>query len=640
MSKRMRDALCGSSKTENKTGVGEPDLHIEKYKIPVIFENKLYSKKLIDKNKEGISEDASSIRNFAVNGALYYAKEMIESNLYKEVIAIGVAGNSDEDAQIQVYYVHGPSMKIAKLMSQYTNLGFLENDKTFDNFYEDAILSEKEKHQLIISSKKILKEYSTKLNKLMHNLSITASQRVLYVSGMLLSMQDVIRDDGSSLLEGLVPDKLKGHSPETDQRDGKMIVGHIKEFLNQRNIDSDKKELMLASFSEISKDKQRDLLIDSDELVSNFLPFKSSKNKQIFTFIYEYIFKQINNISRNIDIVGEMYSEFLKYAYGDGKEIGIVLTPPYITQLMAEIINVSEENKVMDLAAGSGGFLISSMNMMIDSAERKYGKGTTKAKNKILEIKKKRLLGVELNAEMYTLAATNMILRGDGSSNIQKGDTFNTPEELYINFKADRLLLNPPFSFEENGMPFLKFGLERMQKGGLAAIIIQDSAGTGKARVSNKIILKNNTLLASIKMPVDLFQPMAGVATSIYIFQAGIPHDFNKTVKFVDFRKDGYKRTDRGIREIDRPEERYRALIDIYKNGLLAKVDPELFNIKEIYVEDFITQSGEDWNFDQHKKVELKPNLSDFKKTIADFLSWEVQKIFQSNALRDENLKK
>ena len=178
---------------------------------------------------------------------------------------------------------------------------------------------------------------------------------------------------------------------------------------------------------------------------------------------------------------------------------------------------------------------------------------------------------------MYTLAATNMILRGDGSSNIQKGNTFKTPEELYTNFKADRILLNPPFSFDENGMPFIHFGLEKMEKGGLGAIIIQDSAGSGKAVETNKKILKKNTLIASIKMPLDLFEPMATVPTSIYIFEAGKPHDYEKTVKFIDFRNDGYKRTQRKIQEVDRPNERYSALLQIYKNGLYAKIDNTLW---------------------------------------------------------------
>ena len=116
--------------------------------------------------------------------------------------------------------------------------------------------------------------------------------------------------------------------------------------------------------------------------------------------------------------------------------------------MMARILGVDKDSKVMDLATGSAGFLISSMQLMIEDAERIYGKKTTKALNKINEIKKNQLLGIELNAEMFTLASTNMILRGDGASNIRKGSSFSEPHELYEKFKADRLLLNPPFSFE------------------------------------------------------------------------------------------------------------------------------------------------------------------------------------------------
>ena len=322
-----------------------------------------------------------------------------------------------------------------------------------------------------------------------------------------------------------------------------------------------------------------------------------------------------------------MYSEFLKYALGDGKEIGIVLTPPYITKLMAELLDINRNSRVMDLAVGSAGFLISAMQQMIEDAEKAYGKGTTKTNIKINEIKKEQLLGIELNAEMFTLAATNMILRGDGSSNIKKGSSFNTPKELYEEFKADRVLLNPPFSYEENGMPFIEFGLNNMEKGGLGAIIIQDSVGSGKAEKTNKKILKNHTLIASIKMPQDLFIPMAGVQTSIYIFKAKHPHDYKVPVKFIDFRNDGYKRTKRGINEISNPAQRYQELVKIYKAGYIAKT--EYLNPQEIYLEDFITDKGNDWNFDQHKKIDIKPKLKDFKKTVADYLSWEVQNILK-----------
>ena len=393
----------------------------------------------------------------------------------------------------------------------------------------------------------------------------------------------------------------------------------------------------MASFSEISKDSQRDEITENDKEVAKFLNGNSSVNKQIFTFIYEYIFKQIDGLGGHIDIMGEMYSEFLKYALGDGKEIGIVLTPPYVTKMMAQILGIHKDSRVMDLATGSAGFLISAMELMIDDANNEFGRNTTKAKNKIAYLKKNNLLGIELNAEMYTLATTNMILRGDGSSRIEKGSAFNRPESLFTNFKANRILLNPPFSYEENGLPFIAYGLDKMKKGGLGAIIIQDSAGSGKATTTAKSILLKHTLLASIKMPVDLFVPMAGVQTSIYIFEAHKPHDYEQTVKFIDFRNDGYKRAKRGISEIDSPIERYQDIIKIYKAGTKAKVNNELWELDKIYIEDFITRNGNDWNFEQHQVIDTKPTLDDFKKTVADYLSWEVNQLLQS---RGEDLSK
>lgn len=629
MSDYMKDALKGSAKTKTKTNFGKPDFHVEKYNIPVIFEDKLGIKKLIAKNKDGIKDDEKSIQNFATNGAIHYATQIIASGKYKEAVAIGVAGDHKKNVVFDIYYIFGSSFKSIKRIENYTSIDFLENEKTFSNFYNDCVLTEEEKHEILITSRTLLQKYAGELNKLMHNHNITAPQRVLYVSGMLLSMQDIVDEDGNLVQRGLIPEDLLGAKTDT-KRDGILITNQIKEYLKQKQIRQEKVDLMLSSFSEISKDNQRDEPTDLDKLVGKLLEKEASTNKQIFTYIFNNIYRSIDAMAGHLDIMGEMYSEFLKYALGDGKEIGIVLTPPYVTKMMAEILNVNKDSRTMDLATGSAGFLISSMEIMIDDANKTFGKDTSRANKKIEEIKKEQLLGVELNAEMFTLAATNMILRGDGSSNIRKGNTFRTPDELYTNFKANRLLLNPPFSFEENGMPFIKFGLSKMEKGGLAAIIIQDSAGSGRAISSNQEILKNNTLLASIKMPVDLFIPMAGVQTSIYVFEAGIPHDYDKTVKFIDFRNDGYKRTKRGLNEVDSPTERYQDIIKLYKAGKSAKVNKNLWNIDEIYIEDFITDGGNDWNFEQHKKVDTKPKLEDFKKTVADYLAWEVANILKS----------
>lgn len=625
----LKEALKGRAKTENKTNFGKPDFSLTQYKVPVVIENKLGLQKLVAEAKDGIKLDSGSISNYAVNGALHYATGMIASGKYHEVIAIGIAGDSDEALAIKVFYVYGSGQQSFKLLENVTTLDFLENKKTFDQFYSEAVLTEDEKHEILINSQATLQKYAKSLNKLMHNHNITAPQRVLYVSGMLLSMQNVVNAEGSKIQDGLIPEDLKGIQSDT-KRDGVQIVNQIKEFLKARDIPTDKQNLMLASFSEIAKDVQRDEKTSLDKEVSKLIDGNASSNKQIFAFIYHNIFLSIDAMVGHLDIMGEMYSEFLKYALGDGKEIGIVLTPPYITKMMATILDVQQNSKVMDLATGSAGFLISAMEIMIQDAENSYGKQTSAAINKIHTIKSQQLMGVELNAEMFTLAATNMILRGDGSSNIYKGNTFNTPEKLYKDFQANKLLLNPPFSYSENGMPFLEFGLDKMQRGGLGAIIIQDSAGSGKAVKTNQAMLKKHTLIASIKMPVDLFMPMAGVQTSIYIFETHKPHDLEKTVKFIDFRNDGYKRTSRAIQELDAPTQRYADIIKIYKAGKSAKVEAD-WKLNEVYVEDFITSSGADWNFDQHKIIDTKPTYDDFRKTVADYLAWEVEQLIKGD---------
>ncbi len=630
----LKEALKGRAKTENKTNFGKPDFSLTKYPVPVVIENKLGLQKLIAETKDGIKFDDKSIQNYAANGALYYATGMIASGKYHEVIAIGIAGDSDEAVELKVYYVYGSGEHSYKLLDDVTTLDFLENEKTFDEFYKNASLTDDEKHDILINSQAALQKYAKSLNKLMHNHNITAPQRVLYVSGMLLSMQNVVDTLGNKIQDGLVPEDLKGIQTES-KRDGVQIVNQVKEFLVARNIPTDKQSLMLASFSEISKDAQRDEITELDKEVSKLIDGNASSNKQIFTFIYHNIFLSIDAMAGHLDIMGEMYSEFLKYALGDGKEIGIVLTPPYITKMMATILNVNQNSKVMDLATGSAGFLISAMEIMIQDAETTFGKKTSAADAKMHTIKSQQLMGVELNAEMFTLAATNMILRGDGSANIQKGNTFSTPEKLYTDFNANRLLLNPPFSYTENGMPFIAFGLDKMEKGGLAAIIIQDSAGSGKAVKTNQAMLKKHTLIASIKMPTDLFQPMAGVQTSIYILEAHTPHDFEKTVKFIDFRNDGYKRTSRALQELDEPTQRYADIVKIYKAGKSAKVEAN-WQLNDVYVEDFISASGADWNFDQHKTINTKPTFDDFRKTVADYLAWEVDQLLK----RDDSLGK
>lgn len=641
----FKDAFKGASKTKKKTGIGKPDQLVYKYNVPVVFENKLSPNAFEKRNAKGeLAINQANVNRYALNGAYYYGQALLRSKKWKECIIIATAGNNESTLRQSIYYM--PTVNAEpKRMRDYENnhLNFLANQDSFNQFLQDAQLTPAEKHNILIQSQQDLIKQAKKLNKLMNNLNISVEQRVVYVSGMLLAMQPVLDYQTKEQHDtGLVPDDLVGNT-YAPKSDGHKIIDQINEFLSQRgNIAKSKRDMMMDSFKmSINMDQDRNKRVKPDNLVAKFIVEpKASINKQIFVFLYENIYKQIDETSGSLDIMGSMYSEFLKYALSDGASLGKVLTPPYVTNLMADLISVDKDSRVMDLATGSAAFLVSSMTKMIDDANHTLGLNTAQAKQKIEKIKHHQLLGIELDAKMYALATSNMILRNDGSSTIVKGSSFDNVKTIEA-FNGDRLLLNPPFSYEYNGMPFLQLGLDHMQKGGKAAIIIQDSAGSGKAQVINQKILEHNTLLMSIKMPTDLFEPNAGVQTSVYVVKAGVPHDFNKIVKFIDFRNDGYKRTKRGLNEIDHPTERYQDVLMLAKYGKTAclknnKFHQDLWDLDKQYVEDTISgdpeKEGTDFNFEGHIVIDTTPRESDFLATVGNYLSYEVNQILRGEA--------
>lgn len=254
------------------------------------------------------------------------------------------------------------------------------------------------------------------------------------------------------------------------------------------------------------------------------------------------------------------------------------------------------------------------------------------------------MLGLEILSNVYMLAVLNMILMGDGSSNILNKDSlrfdghygFGKTDEK---FPADAFILNPPYSAEGNGMIFVEKALSMMGKG-YAAIIIQNSAGSGKATEYNKSILKHSTLLASIKMPIDLFVGKSSVQTNVYVFRIGEAHQKDDVVKFIDFSNDGYTRSDRkkaskNLFDTDRAKERYQEIVDLVRFG---KSKLSIFTEKEYYEGYINPDSGNDWN--QTAPIDTKPTLEDFKKTISDYLAWEVSTLLKNQPAEDERLGK
>ena len=247
------------------------------------------------------------------------------------------------------------------------------------------------------------------------------------------------------------------------------------------------------------------------------------------------------------------------------------------------------------------------------------------------------------------LAIINMILMGDGRSNILREDSLNGYDGNYLyshpekSFPATAFVLNPPYSAAGNGMCFTEKALSKMNHG-YAAIIIQSSAGNGKAKEYNKRILKHSTLLASIKMPLDLFAGRSSVQTHIYVFRVGEAHRKSNIVKFIDFSYDGYKRGNRkkttkasvNLRDDGTARMRYEKIVNIVHSNGTPKL--HYLNSQNYYEGQINPTNGTDWN--QTAPNDALPSLNDFHRTVSDYLAWKVSDLIKNPSNKEDSLGK
>ena len=487
---------------------------------------------------------------------------------------------------------------------------------------EDAQTDPHELEQRAIRDDAKIEAVLQELNQKIHDeQQIIPSQRINIVAGALMAAVGVKDDHGDYVVSRLKPDELMG-SNEDGNTDGEKIIRKITNFLKKRDL---------------PENKQRQIInVLRSNFVDNNLNHKSSIETQtpiktIYKEIYEKLIP-IYDVTGINDFTGKLFNVMNAWVdVPDGGANDVVLTPRYITDFMVKLTQTNMNSYVWDWALGSGGFLISAMNQMITNAQEQYNNDLTKQRKKIESIKTKQLLGVELLPNVYMLAVLNMILMGDGSSNIVNENSLTQYSGKYAYnedpFPADVFLLNPPYSAEGNGMIFVEKAFQKQQKG-YGAVIIQDSAGSGKAVEINKRILKNNRLKASIKMPIDLFK--ASVQTSIYLFEVGVKHQADDNVYFIDLREDGYTRTNRKKAKINLfnsndAKGHYQEVVDII---LDKSKKTNYFQENDDYYKGTIDPlSGKDWNY--IKKTDTTPTAVDFKRTVSDYLSWEVSQILK-----------
>lgn len=533
--------------------------------------------------------------------------------------------------QIGVYYVSKSNLGARQKVGEFSDLSFLAKDN-FDEFIakvKQLTLSEDELEQL---KAKREKEIDTSLTKLNNN---------IYQSEKGLGENDRVYLVAASIIATLgVPNKVKPlekedlkSSEEEGNRDGDIIFRKINAFFNEKRLPQDKKAPIIRTLSNT-------LLTDNINKPQN----SESQLRRVFTKIVDDL-GIYYKIGLTTDFTGKLFNEMYSWlGFTQDKLNDVVLTPSYVATLLVKLARVNKDSYVWDFATGSAGLLIAAMNEMLKDAKTNIH-SPEELRQKEACIKAKQLLGLELLSSVYMLAILNIIIMGDGSSNIINKDSLTDFDgnygfdNIHDKFPADAFVLNPPYSAPGNGMNFVETALNMINKG-YAAIIIQNSAGSGKAKDINRRILQKHTLIASIKMPIDLFIGKSSVQTNIYVFKVGEKHHADEMVKFIDFSKDGYTRTNRkkasnNLKDTDNARGRYEEVASLVRFG---KSKLKLLSAQDYFEHTIDPKSGADWN--QSAPIDIKPTLLDFKKTVSDYLAWEVGNILKNQEPDSEHLGK
>lgn len=610
---------------------------------PILIEYKGYKDKLVKLDSDGQVENRTNknephfknINSFAVNGAVHYANAVLHHTSYTGIIAIGMTGYKDETGKIQheigVYYVSKSNFGVGQIVGEFSDFSFLA-PKNFDQFIEKVKtlnLSQEEIDKLKEQREKEIDASLVKLNNdiYQNEKGLGENDRVYLVAASIIATIGI-----PGKVSPLEKSDLKS-STEKGNTDGEIIVRKITAFLGEKEIPAEKKDLIIRTLSNT-------LLTENINKVEN----GESQLKRVFSKIVDDL-GIYYKIGLTTDFTGKLFNEMYSWlGFSQDKLNDVVLTPSYIATLLVKLARVNKDSYVWDFAAGSAGLLVAAMNEMLIDAKDNI-KSPEELTQKEIKIKTEQLLGLELLSSVYMLAILNMILMGDGSSNILNKDSIKDFDGNYVfgqtnsKFPADAFVLNPPYSANGNGMNFVEKALAMMNKG-YAAIIIQNSAGSGRAKEYNKKILEKHTLLASIKMPIDLFIGKSSVQTNIYVFKVNEKHHKDEIVKFIDFSNDGYTRTNRkksssNLKDTDSAKERYEELVNLVRFG---KSKLNIFTEKEYYEGTIDPKNGSDWN--QTAPIDTKPTLQDFKKTVSDYLAWEVSNILRQQSTEEERLGK
>ncbi len=599
--KEVQDAL----KTASKKGTGKtgfPEFTAISKGFIIVIEDKADIEQQAnykDDEKTELSTSTKSIVGYAENGAVHYANEIIKKSSYRKVFAFGCSG-SEKHHIIRPVFVDENGYTLLQPVENFENF----STNNIEKYYREQVLNETPTEVLELED--ILKK-SSELHEYLRNYGqLGDSEKPLVVSAILLALKEQ-----SFSLSSLTGDDLK--------TDGQKIYDALSTHMARVKVKPEtKKEQVLSQFTIV---KDRTSLNQVDDRLAK-TPLK---------YFAEYLQKNVySSITENSpeDVLGRFYGEFIRYSGGDGQTLGVVLTPSHITELFCDLADIKPTDNVFDPCCGTGGFLITAMNKMLEQAkpsERKV-------------IKADKIHGFEIRENMFAIATTNMILRGDGKSNLIKNDFLKQPTEKLREGNYSVGFMNPPYSQGKgkdaahlSEISFIKHLLDGLADGGRCVVIVPQSTMVGKTKEDRQVkttILESHTLEGVITLNKDTFYGI-GTNPCIAIFTAHKPHAKKKHCKFINFEDDGFEiHKHIGLVETERGKERKSHLLNCWLHDAPAE--------SKFMVKTTISDKDE-WLHSFYYFNDELPKEDDFEETMINYLSFEFNMVIQNKGYLFEN---
>lgn len=420
-------------------------------------------------------------------------------------LAVAVAGTNEDDFKVRVFKWDGSAW--LPITYEGNPIGWIPNREDADRLRAPSTTAELRPS---VPAPEVLAAFADEINRLLRESNVNDRSRPSVVGACMLALW---------------------HSKGKLRKDPEYILADINQACGQAFWRADKPDLAKSLLVDEANEK---LAVKARRIIS----ILERLNVSVLTAEHDYL--------------GQLYETFFRYA--GGNTIGQYFTPRHVASFCADLVGVTLDDINLDPTCGTGGFLIAAMERVLRENEI--------SRSDMVKLVKTRLIGFDDEPVTAALCVANMILRGDGSSSVHRGDAFTA--EQYPKGTATVVLMNPPYPHKKTDAPtqdFLNRGLEGLSQGGrLAAVIPQSLLTKGGAIKKWRMgLLAKNTLEAVIQMPDYLFQPYASATTAIIYLRKGIPHPKKKRVFFARVSNDGF-RLKKGVRIVCEGDELPKAL--------------------------------------------------------------------------------